>query len=151
MPIEQLFGEDSFDTKLLTEMAIEAQKFLESQPWCKQVFEGYFAAGLGGIFAIFLFRIDTAAREADEWMWIINGDIPPAYLPLSDEVTPREVFEAYLAGMLRWVAVARGERLNGPDVPPVAVSPTREWADNLKNRLTVLEEMLPPFLESNVQ
>jgi len=148
VPVANIAGDDEEDTQLLRGMADEARTYITSFSWCKQIDDGYLGGGVGGIFAVFLFHIRPSGREVDRWIWVVVGDVPPAYLPLSDASSPREVFETYIDGMRRWVQRARNGNTEGAtaaDVPPVNVPPTPEWADKLKTRLDTLEQVITPF------
>ncbi len=149
VPIANLAGDGEEDTRLLRGMAEEARVFLASFSWCEETHDAYFAGGVGGIFAILLFHILPARPEVDPWMWVMVGDIPPAYLPISDASSPREAFETYIGGMRRWVKAARSgdkKAASAADVPPVSVPPTPEWAEKLQVRLDSLKEIIRPFL-----
>jgi hypothetical protein len=81
---------------------------------------------------------------------IVVGDIPPAYLPLSDCGAPAEVFRAHIHGMSRWVEFAgKGQPFaaSPEDVPPVELPPTPEWAEKLNQRLYGLILAVKPFFE----
>ncbi len=140
---QKIKGDDAEDTRLLRQMAKDAREYISSFSWCAEIHDTYFGGGVGGIFAVFLFHIRPGGRGVDPWIWIVVGDIPSAYLPLSDADSPREVFETYIAGMRRWVKLARNGKRDvviPPDIPPVNVPPTPEWAERLKMRLDGLEE-----------
>jgi len=146
---ERIAGEDEEDTELLKEMLEEAKNYVLSFSWCESILGSYFAGGVGKIFAIFLFNISPARPEVDSWMWIVVGDVPPAYLPLEDCRTSREVFDTYIAGMKRWVELVREGREAAPEdrVPPVNIPANREWAESLDGRLRSFTELLQPFFD----
>jgi len=75
-PINQIAGDDEEDTALLREMATRAHRYLESFNWCAAVVDGWFAQGVGGIFALFLFQMVPAHADVDEWLWVMNGYLP---------------------------------------------------------------------------
>ena len=88
--------------------------------------------------AVFLFEIVPTAKDVDTFLWVVVGDVPPAYLVTDDSRTPREAMRAYVDEMREWVdAVRNGGAID--DVIPVKVPPTREWADRLAGRLDLLE------------
>jgi hypothetical protein len=76
---ERMEGEDDEDTALLQEMLVEARNYILSFSWCESILDSYFAGGVGKIFAIFLFNISPARTNVDKWMWVVVGDVPPAY------------------------------------------------------------------------
>src|ERR1700683_3971074 len=84
MPIEHIYGEDAEDTKALRAMALDAERYILSFPWCKSVDTRYFGAGVGGVVAVFLFGILPARAGVDTWLWVVVGDLPSAYLVTDD-------------------------------------------------------------------
>jgi len=130
-------GDDATDTRLLRKMSEEARRYISSFSWCGSVVDSYFAGGVGGIFAVFFFHIQRSRRGISPWIWIVVGDIPPAYLPLDDCSSPAEAFRTYLRGMSKWVEFARAGKTGTPEqgVPPVNVPATPEWAEKLNQRL----------------
>ena len=71
-------GDDAEDTALLEGMHKDAQKFASSQKWCGPIQEEYLAFGVGGIIAVFLFKIRPLGDDVDPWIWVIVGDVPSA-------------------------------------------------------------------------
>ena len=146
---ERIAGDDDEDTALLQQMLEEARNYILSFSWCESILGSYFAGGVGKVFAIFLFNISPARPDVDKWMWIVVGDIPPAYIPLEDCRTSREVFDTYIDGMKRWVQLAREGREAAPEdgVPHVNVPATREWAESLDGRLRSLTKLVQPLFQ----
>src|SRR6266702_7656718 len=60
---DAIMGEDQEDTTLLRKMADEADAYIRSFSWYQRVLRSFFAGGVGGIFAVFLFNIDPARSE----------------------------------------------------------------------------------------
>jgi hypothetical protein len=149
VPVERMKGDDDEDTALLKEMFEQAKNYILSFSWCESIASSFFACGVGKIFAIFLFQISPARPDVDHWMWIVVGDIPPAYIPLEDCRTSREVFDTYIDGMKRWVQIVREGRDATPEdrVPPVNVPATPEWAESLDGRLRSLTRLIQPIFE----
>jgi len=147
--VEQMSGDDEEDTTLLREMLEQAKNYVHSFSWCDSIISSLFAGGVGKVFAIFLFKINSSHRDVDPWEWVFVGDIPPTYLPLEDASSKKAAFECYLDGMGRWVAVAREGREPQPEdcCPPVNVPPTPEWAETLDSRLRMLSEVIKPIFE----
>jgi len=151
VPSDRLIGEDEEDTKLLRHMAAAADEYIGSFGWCQRVMRSFFAGGVGGIFAVFLFEIAPARPDVGQWIWIVVGDIPSAYLPLDDATTAKQVFSTYVQGMMRWVELARQGKRGTPEdgVPPINAPPTPEWAEKLEKRLHLLRFTVQPVFEDN--
>jgi hypothetical protein len=137
VPSQKIVGDDEMDTALLRKMAADAEVFIRSFPWCTSVLESYFGGGIGGIFAIFFFHIRPSRPDVDPWIWIMIGDVPPAYLPLTDSESPAAAFRTYMRGMSKWVELARKGQVGTPSegVPPVNVPSTPEWAERVNQKL----------------
>jgi hypothetical protein len=146
---ENIAGDDEQDTILLRKMSEEAKQYISSFSWCDTILDAYFGGGVGGIFAIFFFHIRPTRPEVDAWIWVVVGDIPPAYLPVADCQSPAEVFRTYIRGMNKWVELARLGQTGTADegVPPVNVPVTPEWAEKLNQRLHGLTLAVKPFFE----
>jgi hypothetical protein len=150
VPAKSIVGDDEQDTVLLREMADEAQRYISSFSWCKEVLDSYFGGGVGGIFAVFFFHIRPSRPDVEPWIWIIIGDIPRAYLPLTDCKSPAEVFRTYIRGMSKWVELARNGQRGTPDqgVPPVDLPATPESAEKTNKKLYGLICAVKPFFDS---
>lgn len=149
-PSDRIVGDDEEDTALLRKMSEDARQYISSFLWCEAIHDSYFGGGVGGIFAVFLFHIRSGRADVDPWIWIVVGDIPPAYLPLSDCKSAAEVFGTYIIAMSRWIEYARRGQPEAPvpeDVPPVDLPATPEWAERLNQRLHGLTLAVKPFFE----
>jgi len=143
VPISDMRGENDEETALLRAMSERAQEFLRSFPWCSTITEFYFGDGIGNVFAVFLARIQPSRSGVDEFLWVVVGDIPPAYLVTDACHTPKEAMEGYIEEMRRWVAAAyKGH--TSQDIIPVNASPTPESAQLLGKRLDTLEQQILP-------
>lgn len=149
LPVEQLEGDDEEDTLLLRGMLDEARGFLTSFSWCGSIRESYVGAGVGGVVAVFLFRVDPTGARMDEWLWVIVGDVPPAYLVIDDAKSPVEALDVYIREMSRWIKLAR-KGLSSKDVIPVNVPATPEWAERLAQRLRTLRDAIRPELVARI-
>jgi hypothetical protein len=149
VPSDRIIGDDADDTKLLRKMAIAADEYICSFAWCQKVVRSFFAGGVGGMFAIFLFDITPTRPEVGQWIWIVIGDVPPAYLPLEDAKTSMQVFSKYVQGMMKWVQLARQGKQRMPEdgVPPINVPATPEWAEKLEKRIHLLRFTVKPFFD----
>src|SRR5882757_9396327 len=144
-----IVGDDEQDTILLRKMSEDAKQYISSFRWCETILSSYFGGGVGGIFAVFFFHIRPSHSDVAPWIWIVVGDIPSAYLPVTDCESPAEVLRSYLRGMNRWVELARKGQNGTPDqgVPPVRVPATPEWAERLNKKLYGLTIAVKPFFE----
>jgi hypothetical protein len=136
--------EDATDRHKLLD---RASGYLSSFQWCDQILESYFGLGLGRFVAVFLFRIRPTRPEVDEWLWVIVGDLPSAYLVTDQTPNPACALQAYIVLMRQWVeAVMKGESVE--DLIPVNVEPNVTWASELQGRLSLLEgDLLPDYVD----
>jgi hypothetical protein len=145
--LKKMLGESEEDDRLLKSMAVDAEKYLLSFSWCESIEDRYFGAGVGGIVAIFFFVIRPSEPNVDKWLWVITGDLPPAYLVVDGIRTPSEALKAYLWQRRRWIEAVRcGQSVS--DLMPISVPATSEWASQLEQRLNYIEEhILDRFAE----
>jgi hypothetical protein len=151
IPIDQLFGDSEEDTRLLTEMAQKARNYISSFSWCKSILKAHFGDGYGGIVAVFLFHIEPGQAQVDEWLWVVVGDVPSAYLVTDDCKTPSEALDSYVWEMSKWVELAKRGK-SSKKVIPVNAPSTPEYAEMLESRLKVFREIvLPAFKETEAR
>jgi hypothetical protein len=142
--LDRMRGESDEDSRLLRSMYRDAEEFLASRQWCSSIEERYFGFGVGGVVAIFLFRI-VPAGHADEWIWILSGDLPVAYLVAEQASTPIDALEGYIAMMQEWIdAVDSGEGLE--DAYPVDAPADSQHAAMLSGRLDFLRREILPLM-----
>jgi hypothetical protein len=138
-PSVAIEGEDATETKLLKEMLKEADGYLLGFAWCREISESYLGIGVGGVIAVFLFKIVSNADNVDEWLWVIVGDLPPAYLVVDCSPDAACALDNYIGEVQRWVdAVLAGKSVK--DVIPVNAPPTVENARQLQTRLDFLKK-----------
>src|ERR1017187_10666819 len=146
-PVDSIEGESVIDTNLLRRMATEARDFIGTQDWCEHIDHQYFAYGVGGVVAVFLFQITSRFVDIDECLWGIVGDLPPAYIVVEDNPTAADALDAYCSEMESWVeAVQNGESVD--ELIPVNVPPTREYAEQLSGRLGYLRSEILPLAQA---
>jgi hypothetical protein len=85
--------------------------------------------------------------EVDPWIWIMIGDVPPAYLPRTDCGSPAAAFGTYFHGMSKWVELARKGKSGTPQhgLPPVNLPTTPEWAEKVNQKLRGLTLTIKPL------
>jgi hypothetical protein len=148
--VDSIMGEDADETKLLKEMAKEAHDFIATHKWCKQLDRQYLAYGIGGVVAVFLVQITPAVEDVDRCLWVIVGDLPPAYIVVEDNPTAADALDAYCSLMEEWVEAAKnGESVE--ELVPVNVIPSPEWAEQLGGRLTYLRSKILPLAQAAVR
>jgi hypothetical protein len=116
-----------------------AQTFLLSHSWCRKIEKGYLAWAIAGVIGIFLFRLKSNHRGADSTLWVVVGDIPPAYLVCDDAENWQQALEVYTYEMSRWVRAVRAKR-SVKHMIPVNVPPTQEHAKMLADRLRFIRK-----------
>ena len=137
-------GEDDEETSLLRRARADAQEYLMAFNWCRSIREAYWGAGIGGVVAIFLFRIDPEAG-ADEWLWVVVGDLPSAYIVTDRADNPIVALEIYCDLMQEWIDAVRG----GTDISdafPVEVAATERNVVALERRVAFLRTKVIPTL-----
>lgn len=144
--VDSIVGEDAAETEVLKGMAKEAHDFICSHKWCEHMDCQYLAYGVGGVVAVFLVQITPASEEVDACLWVVVGDVPPAYLVVNDSPTAADALDAYCPLMEEWVeAVENGESVE--ELIPVNVLPSREWAEQLGGRLAFLRSKILPLAQ----
>jgi len=137
VPATNIVGDDAQDTLLLNKMSEAAQRYIASFSWCDAVLGSYFGGGMGGILAVFFIHIRPSREDVDPWIWVITGDLPPAFIPIADCKSPASAYRSYMRGMTKWVELARKGEAATPNqgVPPVKLPATPEWAENINQKL----------------
>lgn len=141
-------GEDDAETKQLEEMAEAARRYLGSQKWCRAVRRLLFGLGVGGVAAVFLAQID-AESSVDEWLWVVVGDLPSAYLVVDEAKSPEAALESYCDLMAEWADAVLGSQDLG-EVFPVEAPADRKHAAMLVTRIALLRDVVLPGLRGRV-
>ena len=125
------------DDIVIIDFSREAKKYLLSHLWCSEVTDGWLAIYWEGILGVFLFKISSDYEEVDDYVWMVVGDLPSAYVDIESANSPNEVLKAYVGIMSDWVnGVLNNTSLE--DCYPVEVPPTKEYAEMLNSRLDFL-------------
>ena len=121
-------------------LAKEAEQYLSSFKWCKKIIEGYVAKEWGYILGIFYFKIEpTLGSGADNSVWLIVGDIPPAYIDIRSATNEYEALNSYVFLMEDWINhVKDGKSVD--ECYPINVEPSEEYADMLSSRIEIIKE-----------
>ena len=147
IPIERMIGEDDQETSEFQELHEQARRYIGGFKWCAGIRNVYFGLGAAHIVGVFYFEITPASPKIDSALWVVMGDIPPAYLVTDDAPNAARALDGYIIEMRRWVeAVKEGEPLTG--VIPVNAPATMEYAKMLESRLEFLaSEILSDYEE----
>ncbi len=116
-----------------------AREFLLFYDWCREIREEYLGLYVDGIIGVFLFQISPSRVDVDEWVWVIVGDLPPAYLTCEDCPNPATALDGYIGAMSEWVEAASTGR-SVAELIPVNVPATPVNAEKLRRRLEFLDE-----------
>jgi hypothetical protein len=147
--LDSIVGDDETDTRLLREMANEAERYIRSFAWCLQLNEGFFTDGFGGVVAIFLFRGDIANLGKDQWTWVLVGDIPSVYLEMDDEhVSPHDALHRYIEGIEKWITAARSG-LSLQELIPIDAPTDPNVLDVLTGRIDTLRKHILPHISKS--
>jgi len=143
--IHKIRQSDISDVDEVMEQLEEAKRYLNSFRWCKRIVGGALAQNFGYILCIFLFDIEpTEGSGADEKLWVIVGDLPPAYLDIVDYKTPYEALDFYCFLMDEWVDCV-GNGVSVDNCYPVNAEPTLENAKMLHTRINLIKSDFLPF------
>jgi hypothetical protein len=122
------------------------ETFLAQFRWAKVKGLPWVGESIPGVVGVILVELETFEEEVDQYIWVIVGDVPPAYISSQSANSPREVLECYIAEMRAWVeAVRKGDSTDG--LIPVNAAPTEANAAALDSRLTFLENRIVPDLQ----
>jgi hypothetical protein len=124
----------------------EAYNYLKNQNWCIEVLDSWFDRGLADKLAVFYFKI-IPCKGADEYVWIITGDIPHAYIDTESAPNGACAIKVYSEIMEDWIkAVKDSENMN--KVFPIDIPASEKYANMLSSRIKFIRKnLLPMYLE----
>lgn len=122
------------------ELAERAQAYIGSMSWCKEIVNGWLDYACGYIAGVFYFQILPAYPDVPSDIWVIVGDLPPAYMEAELCSNGCEAMELYIDGAQEWVDRVLEGRTIDDTVMPVNVPPEKKWAEELQGRLRFLRE-----------
>jgi hypothetical protein len=133
------------DLSLLTNPAStafeEARGFVLGHRWVRSFRSVYVALDIESVLSIFLFCLDDRDQGVDPYLWVLVGDIPPAYISAAVAADAVEALDAYVGAMQEWVrAVREGRDVNG--LIPVNTVASRQAADSLETRLNFIDKYI---------
>jgi hypothetical protein len=95
----EIFGEDEEETIELNVLHKDAENYLYSFSWCIKIVKSYMGFGYPGIVAVSLFNIIPSSKDVDDWIWVINGDLPSAYITTEGNPNPAYALAGYINEM----------------------------------------------------
>jgi|SRR5689334_15055919 len=95
--------------------------------------------GRGWCLRCFFFEINPSSKKVDQWLWVIVGDLPPAYLVVDASPTPLAALANYVDLMQEWTDAVKDKRPVN-DCIPVNAPTTCEYADLLQQRLDYIRK-----------
>lgn len=150
VPVDAMVGEDQSETEMLRSMLRDAETFLTSHKWCPPIVERFLGFGVGGVVAVFLFRVSEKVHGTDDLLWVVEGDLPSAYLVTDGAPNPAAALSGYADIMEDWAnAVLTGSALD--EVFPVHAAPTAEHANMLLSRIKFIRERLIPLSQGDLR
>jgi len=130
------------------ELVDEANSYLDRFPWAEGRKNLWVAHCVPGILGIFLVELDPRGQNIDQYVWVVVGDLPPAYLSSMYAKSPWDALDGYLGEMKAWAdAVEKGKSTD--DLIPVDAPPTAENVQALRSRLDFLAQEILPHLASS--
>jgi hypothetical protein len=145
--VEELSGEDAAETEELRALARKAEQFIASFSWCNLIERAYAGIVVPSVIGTFLFEIKPTTPHVDRVLWVIVGDVPPAYLVVDEAPNPAMALKRYVELMSDWVKAVE-EKRSVEDLIPVNAAPTQEYAAMLRSRLAFLRDrVLPDYAE----
>ena len=119
----------------------DAITFLNQHTWHEGFTNVYAGLVVEGIIGIYLFEIIHSRDDVDDFIWVITGDIPSAYITCEDAPNPACALDGYIGAMREWVKAVNSNQ-GIEDLIPVNVPPTKTWAEKLENRLNFLDKKI---------
>ena len=128
-------------------LSAEATAYLNSFKWCRKINKGYLCNAWGYRLCVFYFEIESV-DQAINGMWIIVGDLPPAYVDRQYAVSPSQALGRYVTLMEDWIEhVKKGKSVE--ECFPVHVEPIEKYADMLIQRTEKIKDYFIPELRNS--
>lgn len=124
------------------QMTAAATAFLAGQSWCARIVSVVPIFALAGVIGVYRCSLIPSHPDADVMVWVVVGDVPPAYLVHEPGDSWQDALAAYVHEMRRWVSLAEAGNQAGDDVIPVNVAPTAANAQLLASRLDFIQARL---------
>jgi hypothetical protein len=140
-PIEAIATDDLEESDRLRGLAVEALDYIQGFGWCPPLRQVLLAYGIGGVIGLFLVRFTEPAGGVDDELWVVSGEVPPAYFVTDEAPTPAEALSTYCDLMDTWVEAV----LDNGDLDeafPVDLTPTPQHAEALRTQLAFIRQLI---------
>ncbi|MBL7797291.1 MAG: hypothetical protein JNJ90_12410 [Saprospiraceae bacterium] len=138
--LEEVIKSKPEDFEFIT-LAKEARLFLQGHNWCKAIEKQWLAANWDNILIVFYFDFIPDSSDTDDHVWVIVGDLPPAYIDVESANTETEAVQVYIEIMDDWVQCVKGGR-PVEDCYPISIPPEIRYADMLDLRLQLIRKYI---------
>jgi hypothetical protein len=128
-------------------LSAEAKDYLGSFKWCTKMKKGYLSKEWGYRLCVFYFEIETTDPAMNS-VWIIVGDMPPAYIDTQHASSPSQALERYVTLMEDWIDHVKTGR-SVVECYPVHVEPIEKYADMLIQRTEKIKHYFIPDLRNS--
>jgi len=128
----------------------KVNEFLDGFAWAQGRKNLWVAHSVPGVVGLFLVELSSPNPTIDQYIWVVVGDLPPAYLSSEYAKSPRDALEGYMGEMQAWAeAIEKGEPID--DLIPVNCAPTSANVQALRSRLDFLSRKILPYLPSKLE
>ncbi len=114
--------------------------YIETRKWCKKLLRVWLNTNWDDYFAVFYMNIIPDKPTTPEYIWIVIGDLPSAYIYSGYCKDAYEVMKGYVFEMQKWVDRVMNDIPLDETIIPVNVPPEKYWAQKLHNRLEIIRE-----------
>jgi hypothetical protein len=145
--IENLPNIPMAEQEEVLKLSVEATEYLNSFKWCTTIKKGYLSKEWGYRLCVFYFEIETIAQTINS-VWVIVGDMPPAYIDTKHAASPSQALDRYVILMEDWIShVKTGQSV--VECYPVHVEPVEKYADMLIQRTEKIKNFFIPELSNS--
>jgi hypothetical protein len=145
--IENLASISITEMNEVLKLSVEATEYLNSFKWCSSIKKGYLSKEWGYRLCVFYFEIESV-NHVVESVWVVVGDMPPAYIDTKHAASPSQALERYVTLMEDWIShVKTGKSM--VNCYPVHVEPIEKYADMLLQRTEKIKHFFIPELSNS--
>ena len=138
--IEDIATSDIEYREEVIELTERAKRYLSDMSWCVKLNQGWLAYALGYIIGVYLIHFQPNRDDIPEYVWVVIGDIPPAYLDVEYCPDWLAAVDGYIVEMQEWVDRVLNRLPIDHTVISVNVPPEEEWAESLGSRLKFIQK-----------